>query len=315
MKTLSLTSTLIAALAVSAAGESTSNLLSKISSKEKELAKVSLQLSGLRKNLKSTKSSSPSSSATYVVKSGDTLSKIARMHKASYSELVKWNKISDPSLLSVGQKLIVGESKAKTKTKASAAPSSKPAPSSSTYTVSRGDTFYGVARQNNISIGKLTELNPGVEPSRIVIGQKLKVSGSPAPTVKKASTSRKKTTASSKKKKKVTKKSSTTAITRSSAPKAKRSAPTSSRKKSAPKPVAKKKKEAKPAPAPTPPKVEESVPATPKSVSSVILTSETTFSDFASKHSTSTTQLNALNGWNLPKATVLARGSEIYVPK
>ena len=63
---------------------------------------------------------------------------------------------------------------------------------------------------------------------------------------------------------------------------------------------------------PTPPVVQEKRPA---AVSSIILTDETTFDAFASKHGTSTEQLNALNGWNLPKVMMLARGSEIFVPQ
>jgi len=68
-----------------------------------------------------------------------------------------------------------------------------------------------------------------------------------------------------------------------------------------------------------PPILEQPVPTTlptsPTTITSVILTEETTFEEFASKYGTDTAQLNALNGWNLPKATVLARGSEIYVPQ
>jgi hypothetical protein len=63
---------------------------------------------------------------------------------------------------------------------------------------------------------------------------------------------------------------------------------------------------------PTPPVVQEKRPT---AVSSIILTDETTFDAFASKHGTSTEQLNALNGWNLPKVMMLARGSEIFVPQ
>ena len=47
---------------------------------------------------------------------------------------------------------------------------------------------------------------------------------------------------------------------------------------------------------------------------SIFLTKETTFDAFAQKHGTTTQTLNELNGWNLPRATVLARGSEIQIP-
>ena len=48
---------------------------------------------------------------------------------------------------------------------------------------------------------------------------------------------------------------------------------------------------------------------------SIILTDIITFEAFASKHNTNTKLLNVLNGWNLPKTTILAGGSEILVPK
>jgi len=293
MKTFTLTSTLIAALALTAAGESKVSILSQISAKEKDLHRIQTEISALKGQLTATSSNK----ATYTVKSGDTLSSIARQNETSYTQLIKWNQISDPSLLQVGQELIVGETSkvafAKTAPEKKAATPANP----SNHTIKKGDTFYSIARVNDISVGKLTQLNPGVSPARIMSGQKLKVSGSPAAAVETRSSS--------------AKKSSTTARTRNVTSKKSTATPISTRKKSTPTPVAK----MEATPAPTPPEMEESGPATPRSLSSVILTSETTFSDFASKHRTSTEQLNSLNGWNYPRATLLARGSEIYVPK
>jgi lysozyme len=293
MKTFTLTSTLIAALALTAAGESKVSILSQISAKEKDLHRIQTEISALKGQLTATSSNK----ATYTVKSGDTLSSIARQNETSYTQLIKWNQISDPSLLQVGQELIVGETSkvafAKTAPEKKAATPANP----SNHTIKKGDTFYSIARVNDISVGKLTQLNPGVSPARIMSGQKLKVSGSPAAAVETRSSS--------------AKKSSTTARTRNVTSKKSTATPISTRKKSTPTPVAK----MEATPAPTPSEMEESGPATPRSLSSVILTSETTFSDFASKHRTSTEQLNSLNGWNYPRATLLARGSEIYVPK
>jgi hypothetical protein len=39
-----------------------------------------------------------------------------------------------------------------------------------------------------------------------------------------------------------------------------------------------------------------------------------TYGDFAAKHGTDADRLNALNGLDLTNATVLAKGSELYVP-
>lgn len=293
MKTFTLTSTLIAVLALTAAGESKVSILSQISAKEKDLLCIQTEISVLKGQLTATSSNK----TTYTVKSGDTLSSIARQNETSYTQLIKWNQISDPSLLQVGQELIVGETSkvafAKTAPEKKAATPANP----SNHTIKKGDTFYSIARVNDISVGKLTQLNPGISPARIMSGQKLKVSGSPAAALETRSSS--------------AKKSSTTARTSNVTSKKSTATPISTRKKSPTPPVAK----MEATPAPTPSEMEESGPATPRPVSSVILTSETTFSDFASKHRTSTEQLNSLNGWNYPRATLLARGSEIYVPK
>ena len=58
---------------------------------------------------------------------------------------------------------------------------------------------------------------------------------------------------------------------------------------------------------------QQTVANTPR-VRSVFIDTETAFSEFAAAHGTSTAKLNALNGLNLNSGTVLAKGSELYVP-
>ena len=45
---------------------------------------------------------------TYIVSKGDTLSKIAKMNNTTVKQLIRWNNISDPNKIYVGQLLIVG---------------------------------------------------------------------------------------------------------------------------------------------------------------------------------------------------------------
>jgi LysM repeat protein len=64
-------------------------------------------------------------------------------------------------------------------------------------------------------------------------------------------------------------------------------------------------------------KVAESPPQAPapeKKIRPIMIEGEMTFGDFAAKHGTNTERLNALNGLDLTTATVLAKGSELYVP-
>ncbi len=43
----------------------------------------------------------------YLIQKGDTLSAIARDFKVSVDDICKWNNISDPNKIEVGQKLII----------------------------------------------------------------------------------------------------------------------------------------------------------------------------------------------------------------
>lgn len=61
---------------------------------------------------------------------------------------------------------------------ATSKPAPKPAPASansSYYVVKQGDTLYGIAKKNNVSVEKLMELNHISDPSKIAIDQKLRV--------------------------------------------------------------------------------------------------------------------------------------------
>lgn len=225
-------------------------------------------------------------SESYKVQNGDTLSSIARRYKTSASALMKDNGIKDPTRLRVGQNLKIASGTASAESVAKT-PAPKPAPtkkaSSPVYKVQAGDTFYKIARNHSLTVAKLEALNPGINPARIIIGQQIAVSGTPrkAPGTSSSGT-----------------RTISTTSTSSPAPKP------------APKPVAKKET---PQPAPKPAPKPEPKP-TPKTISSIIVMEEISFEKFAKKHRTSTQQLNALNGLTLKDSTVLAKGSELYVP-
>lgn len=56
------------------------------------------------------------SALTYIVKAGDTLSEIAKKFKTTVNDLVKLNKIKNPDLIKIGQKIVYGITSAVTKT-------------------------------------------------------------------------------------------------------------------------------------------------------------------------------------------------------
>lgn len=57
-----------------------------------------------------------------------------------------------------------------------------------------------------------------------------------------------------------------------------------------------------------------STPASDKRIRPIMIEGEITYGDFAAKYGTDAERLNSLNGLDLTTATVLAKGSELYVP-
>jgi len=323
MKNLTLTSTLVALLSLPSFGQGESSINSSISAKEKEIVRLQNEIAALRSEL-ATPSKSTTSTETHIVKTGDTVSSIARLHKMSPSKIIALNNLSDPSKIQIGQELLVASTKqvpASTANKTPKASSSK----TSEYLIQKGDTFYSIARKHGMTVTKLRSLNPDIKTHLITSGSTLKVSGNPATTV----------TASKKTEKKATEFRATAnsgnsnpTVVSSKKKTVSTPAPTPSKKKVVSAPPAKKKSAPTPpvlestkketvaavAP-PIPPKIDEPAPKKASSVASIILTDEMTFDAFAKKYDVSTDELKSLNGWSLPKDAVLARGSEIYIPK
>jgi LysM repeat protein len=57
-----------------------------------------------------------------------------------------------------------------------------PTPTTEDYTVIKGDTFASIAKKSNVSLKAMVEANPGVDPKKLKIGQKLHLpAAAPAP--------------------------------------------------------------------------------------------------------------------------------------
>ena len=328
MKNLTLTSTLVALISLPAFGQSASSINSSISAKEQEIIRLQKEITALRSNL-TTPSATVTATGSHVVKTGDTVSSIARQHKMSPSQIIALNNLSDPSKIQIGQSLNVSSGSpapapvaAPTPAKLAEKPAS-PATSSKTsdYLIQQGDTFYSIAREHKMTVTKLRGLNPDIKTHLITAGSTLKVSGQQATTAVATKSLEKKATDF-----RATSNSGPAMI--STRKKVSTPAPTPSKKETVTTPPVKKMTPPTPPTPeyslketvaadvpPIPPKVDEPAPIQATSVASIILTDEMTFDAFAKKHDVSTDQLNSLNGWTLPKATVLARGSEIYIPK
>ena len=104
---------------------------------------------------------------------GETLYSLARRYGVSLDDLLRENRIDDPAGLQVGTRLqIPGTDKTgDTNTLVSVSSSA----STGQYEVSRGDTYYSIARSHDMSVESLLEMN-GRDSSRILrIGETLVV--------------------------------------------------------------------------------------------------------------------------------------------
>ncbi|MFP5258784.1 MAG: LysM peptidoglycan-binding domain-containing protein, partial [Acidobacteriota bacterium] len=111
---------------------------------------------------------------SYAVADRDTLWSVAKRLGVSPEALAAANPGIDPHRLSIGQQLNVPTGvdemvAAKTRPERPAAA----APASRTHTVADGDNYWSVARAYGVSVAALTEANPGVDPTRLRIGQGL----------------------------------------------------------------------------------------------------------------------------------------------
>lgn len=126
--------------------------------------------------------------AAYTVKAGDTLSKIASLHKTTVSKLQELNNISG-HLIYAGQNIKVtaaasspAPGAAAPQPPAAAPPVTPPAPAAGTartHTVASGDTLSAIAYRNGISVTQLMNWN-GLTSSMIRIGQMLKIENTTA---------------------------------------------------------------------------------------------------------------------------------------
>ena len=131
----------------------------------------------------------PSSTTNYIIKSGDTLTKISRAYKMTVSELKKLNNLTTDRIY-VGQTLKVKVAETKPTPvptpKPEEKPASKPNQNSASYTVKSGDTLSHIAKDYGMTVSTLKELN-NLKSDLIIVGQTLKVkaaASTPAPAPK-----------------------------------------------------------------------------------------------------------------------------------
>lgn len=125
-------------------------------------------------------SGSSAIATTYTVKSGDTVSEIAKKHNLSIQEIVKLNNMKNANIIHVGQKIIVSEEVVNNPTINNGVENNVQNDSANlaSYTVKSGDTLWSIATGHKLTVAKLKELNK-LDTNIIYVGQKLLTSTTP----------------------------------------------------------------------------------------------------------------------------------------
>jgi LysM repeat protein len=120
---------------------------------------------------------SAASANTYVVKAGDSLSKIAARHGVNAKELAELNQIADPNKIRIGQKLLLPDHSKVSTSKPAPKAASKAAAGEGTYVVKAGDALSKIASAHGVKTKDLMEANQIADANKIRIGQKLVIPG------------------------------------------------------------------------------------------------------------------------------------------
>jgi LysM repeat protein len=299
MKPTLLIATLTMGLALPKASAATEleTLRARCAEQEQQIKDLQAQLQKLQPATseaaaRSTPAATTEAARIYVVKPGDFLERIARKTNCSAAAIAKANNMKPTKMLHPGQKLKLpaGTSNQATTSPAPSAPSSL---AGKTHTIKQGETYYSLSRKYGISVDSLIAANPHAKAPALRPGLVIRLSAAPAQPSK-----------------------APAATASTPAPSTKPVPAPSPTPKPTPKPTAPAempKETAKTPPASSP--QEPAAPAAPeKKIRSVTIDSEMTYAEFAAKHGTDTDRLNDLNGLDLTSTTVLAKGSELYVP-
>ena len=104
---------------------------------------------------------------THKVRSGESLSVIARRYKVSVKELQTWNRISDPRKLRAGQTLTLFQSPAPKAAKVRSG--------TIRHTVRRGDSLWSIARHYDVRVKDLMRWNDLSKNAVIQPGQSITI--------------------------------------------------------------------------------------------------------------------------------------------
>ncbi|SJZ77271.1 LysM peptidoglycan-binding domain-containing protein [Garciella nitratireducens] len=115
-------------------------------------------------------SNCPSGTIRYTIVAGDTLYNLARKFNTTVQAIMAVNPNINPNFLQIGQVICIPT-----------AQSEMCPPNTFPYTIQAGDTFLLLARRFHTTVAAIQAANPGVDPNRLQIGQKICIPIAPAP--------------------------------------------------------------------------------------------------------------------------------------
>ena len=115
--------------------------------------------------------------ANYTVKPGETLSELAERYGTSVQRLMQLNGLSSPQDLWAGSRIQVPV----TRTSTAAAPKPAVNKNATQHKVQSGESLSVIANRYGVSLQNLVAINNISDPNQVVVGQTLKLRGTPAP--------------------------------------------------------------------------------------------------------------------------------------
>lgn len=113
----------------------------------------------------------PGGESVYVVQRGDSLGKIATRYGVTVKQIVDLNGITNPNVITPGQKLKIPAAAPV----AASTPGAEPSGSQKTYTVKAGDTLVAIATKYGVTVQAMQQLNNLASVDQIYSGQMLKI--------------------------------------------------------------------------------------------------------------------------------------------
>lgn len=101
----------------------------------------------------------------YVIRPGDTFFGLANRFNVTIRQLQEANPTVDPNSLVVGRIICIPAKVVP--------PGTPPCPGGAYYTIEAGDTFFSIATRFGVTVRDLETANPGVDPTRLTIGQRI----------------------------------------------------------------------------------------------------------------------------------------------